>query len=230
VISRYRRLLVPGLTTLSMLVVLVGLGTWQVYRMHWKEAILVQIATAEASYPIPMTPHPVPYTKIAATGHFRFDHVVQFGAEVRDTHDGPTMGFYQIVPLERDGASPILVNRGWVPQMQEIRLDNPNGIVTIVGYVRPSDVTHWFSPADDTLGRRFYTLNPQKIGDVLGMRDLAPFTLVALGQVTAELYPAPAQRLPQPPNNHLSYVITWYGLAVALIVIFGVWVRNALRA
>jgi surfeit locus 1 family protein len=35
--------------------------------------------------------------------------------------------------------------------------------------------------------------------------------------------------LPRPPNNHLSYVITWYGLAAALAVIFAAWVRKALR-
>jgi len=33
--------------------------------------------------------------------------------------------------------------------------------------------------------------------------------------------------LPRPPNNHLQYAITWYGLAAALLVIFTVWVRKA---
>ncbi len=69
--------------------------------------------------------------------------------------------------------------------------------------------------------RQFYTLDPKAIGAALGVPDPAPFTLVALGPSTAETYPAPAQHLPRPPNNHLSYAITWYGLAVALVVIFG---------
>jgi surfeit locus 1 family protein len=217
---------VPGLTTVLMLAVLIGLGTWQIYRMQWKEGILAQIALAEAGPPALMTPHPAPYAKIVVTGHFRFDRVAQFGAEVRDTRAGPTMGFYQIVPLERDSASPILVNRGWVPQKWEMPLDDPNGVATVIGYVRPADMPHWFSPTDDVATRQFFTLDPRKIGSVLGVRDPAPFTLVALGQPMAELYPAPAQHLPQPPNNHLSYAVTWYGLAVALIVIFGVWARK----
>lgn len=216
-----------------MLLVLVGLGTWQVYRLQWKEGILAQIAAAEAAPPIlldPATPAPPPYTKVSATGHFRYDLVVEFGDEVRDTSAGPTMGSYQIVPLERAGAPTILVNRGWVPQKRETPLDDPAGVVTVVGYVRAGETQHWFSPTDDEAARQFYTLDPKAIGAATGVRDPAPFVLMALGPSTAKIYPAPAQHLPRPPNNHLSYVITWYGLAMALVVIFGVWMRKALRS
>jgi surfeit locus 1 family protein len=226
----YRRFLVPGLSTLAMLVVLIGLGTWQVYRLHWKEGILAQIATAEAAPPVPLTPNPAPYTKISVTGQFRFDRAAEFGAEVRDTKSGPTMGTDQIVPLERKGAPAILVDRGWIPQKRETSLDDPSDVVTVSGYIRPGDVPHWFSPTDDTAARQFFTLDPEAIGATIGVPNLAPFTLVALGTSTPESYPAPAEHLPRPPNNHLSYVITWYGLAVALVVIFGVWLRKALRS
>jgi surfeit locus 1 family protein len=230
VTPEYRRLVVPGLSTLVMLTVLLGLGTWQIYRLHWKVGILTRIAVAEAAPPVPLTTNPQPYAKVSVTGRFRFDRVAQFGAEVRDTRVGPTMGFYQIVPLERDGAVPILVNRGWIPQKREIPLDDPAGVVTVTGYVRPGDVPHWFSPTDDQAARQFFTLDPKAIGAALSIPEMAPFTLVALGPSRAEAYPAPAQNLPRPPNNHLSYVITWYGLAFALLVIFGVWLRKAPRS
>ena len=60
------------------------------------------------------------------------------------------------------------------------------------------------------------------------MPDLAPFTLVAMGRPATEAFPAPAENLPRPPNNHLAYVVTWYGLALALIIIFAVWSRKSL--
>lgn len=213
-----------------MLIVLIGLGSWQIYRLRWKEAVLAQIAAAEAAPPEPLTPDPAPYAKIKVTGQFRFARIAQFGAEVRDTRSGPAMGFYQLVPLERDGQPPILIDRGWVPQNRQVPLDDPTGAVTVIGYVRPGDDEHWFSPVADEAARHFYTLNPTTIGAAIGVRDLAPFTVVALGLPAAESYPAPAEHLPRPPNNHLSYVITWYGLAVALVIIFGVWVRKALRS
>jgi len=228
-IQARRRFLVPGVTTLIMLTVLIGLGTWQVYRLHWKEGILARIAAAEAEPPVPLTPDPAPFTKVWVTGQFRFDRTAQFAAEVRDTGTGPTMGSHQIVPLERIGASTLLVDRGWAPEKRPTPLDDPAGVVTVTGYIRPRETQHWFSVADDVADRRFYTLDPKAIGAAVGVADPAPFILVALGEAGAS-YPSPAQYLPRPPNNHLSYIITWYGLAVALIVIFLVWTRKALRA
>ena len=213
-----------------MMVVLVGLGTWQVYRLHWKERILAQIALGEASPPKPLEANPAPYQKVFVVGRFLFDRAAQFGAEVRDTDTGPVMGFYQIVPLQRDGASTIMVNRGWIPQKREVPLEDPTGIVTVTGYVRPPDKAHWFSAADDQVARDFYTLDPTAIGTAVGITDPAPFVLVELGTPFDGAYPAPAEHLPRPPNNHLSYIITWYGLAVSLAVIFMIWLRKAWRS
>lgn len=213
-----------------MLLVLIGLGTWQVYRLHWKERILAAIAAAEAAPPVPLPPNPAPYMKVSVTGRFAFDDAAQYGAEVRDTRAGPTLGFFQVVPLMRQGASTILVERGWIPEKREQPLDDPAGEVTVTGYVRPGDVPHWFSPADDEATRQFFTLNPRRIGAAVGVTNVAPFILIALGPSAAQAYPAPAQHLPRPPNNHLSYAITWYGLAVVLVVMFGIWLRKALRS
>jgi surfeit locus 1 family protein len=229
VTSAHRRFLVPGLSTLIMLAVLIGLGTWQVRRLQWKEAILARIATAEAQPAVRLTQEPAPYTKLSVTGRFRFDLAVLFGAEVRDTRAGPTLGGYQIVPLDRDGAATILVNRGWIPQKRQTPLDDPAGTVTLIGYVRPGETPGWLSAADDAAARQFFTLDPQAIAASLGVVKPAPFILIALGQSTAASFPTPAQHLPWPPNNHLSYVITWYGLAVALIIIFVIWIRKAPR-
>jgi surfeit locus 1 family protein len=228
VIRAYRRFLVPGLSTLVMLAVLVSLGTWQVYRLHWKEGILAQIAAAEATPPVPLTATPARFTKVSATGRLRFDRAIEFGAEVRDTSAGPTMGTYQIVPLERDGAPPVLVDRGWIPQKRPAPLAEPSGTVTVAGYIRPGERASWFSAADDPATRQFFTLDPRAIGVAVNIPDLEPFTLVALGPPAA--YPIPAEHLPRPPNNHLSYVFTWYGLAAALVVVSGAWLRKALRS
>jgi len=226
VTPRGRRFLIPGVTVAVILAILLGLGTWQVYRVQWKTAILARIAAAERAAPVPLGPDPEPYTKVAVTGHFRFDLAVQFGAEVRDTRRGPTMGSCQIVPLERDGAPPILVDRGWVPQLREAALDDPPGQVTVTGYTRPDEKRHWFSPMDDLATRQFYTFDTTAIATAVGLPAPMPFTVIALGPLVEAAYPVPAQYLPKPPNNHLSYAITWYGLALALIVIFFVWARK----
>lgn len=213
-----------------MLAVLVSLGTWQVHRLHWKEGVLAQIAESERAAPTPLARDPAPYSKVSASGRFRFDRIARFGAEVRDTSLGPTLGFYQVVPLDRGDGTTILVNRGWAPQKRQAALDEPVGLVTVTGYVRPGDKPSWFSAADDVPGRQFFTLDPPVIAAALGVANPLPFALVALGPSAPGVFPAPAQHLPEPPNNHLTYAVTWYGLAAALLVIFAVWMRKALRS
>jgi surfeit locus 1 family protein len=212
-----------------MLAVLLGLGTWQVERLHWKQRILAQIATAEAAPPVPLHGEPSPFAKVAATGTLRNDLAAQYGVEVRDTRTGPTIGAYLIEPLERPDGPPVLVERGWVPAERSRPLNQPRGTVTVTGYVHPAEHPGWFSAADDPATRTFYTLDPAAIGAALGLPRVAPFVLVALGPTPPGLWPDPAKHLPRPPNNHLQYALTWYGLAAALAVVFMAWSRKVLR-
>jgi surfeit locus 1 family protein len=241
--GRYRRLIVPGVMTVVMLAVLVGLGIWQIRRLAWKEGILAQIEHAEASPAMPMegatpfgpaiapetpTTGPAAYSKVSVTGRFREDLSALYGAEVRQTPDGVRMGAQLIVPLERPGKPALLVDRGWVPLTRRKPIGMPAGDVTVAGYVRPGDRPGPFSAHDDVAMRRFYTLDPEAIGAALGLQ-VEPFTLVALGDAPPDLFPDPARHMPRPPNDHLSYAITWFGLALALAVIFVVWSAKVMR-
>lgn len=224
-----RRLFWPGLSALIMELALLALGTWQVHRLHWKEAILAEIAHAEAAPPVPLSGDPGPFTKVAVTGRLRSDLAAYYGADVRDTRTGPELGSFQIEPLERPGHRTLLIERGWVPNKRTMPIDEPQGIVTVAGYVHPGDKPGTFSARDDPAARLFYTLDPAAIGAALGLKNVAPFILIALGPPPAALYPEPATHLPRPPNNHFIYAATWYGLAAALVVMFFVWARGIVR-
>lgn len=224
---RLRRLLGPGLIALAMLAMLIALGTWQLHRLAWKQAILARIEAAERAPAVALPAEPSPFEKVRLTGRLRGDRVAWYGAEVRDTRAGPRLGAQLIEPLERAGEPPVLVDRGWVP-LPAPPLPDQGGETSIDGYIHPAERPGLFSAADDPAGRRFYTLEPMAIGAALGLKQVAPFVLVALGPETGAL-PDPAHHLPQPPNNHLGYALTWYGLALALIGVFTAWVRSVLR-
>ncbi|MDN3566750.1 SURF1 family protein [Paeniroseomonas aquatica] len=210
-----RRIWLPVLASLPVLAALLWLGTWQVQRLHWKTDMLDRIAAAEAGPPLPLAGSAAPYTKVVATG--RLDHAREalLGVEVR----GTALGGHLVTPLLRDGAPPLLVDRGWVPLTRDRGLDRPEGEVAITGYIRAADTRDWNSPKDDTAGRRFYVFDPAAIGAALGLPPPAPFGLVALAPpgAPAGLLPAAAASLPRPDNPHLGYAITWYGLAAALV-------------
>ena len=66
-------------------------------------------------------------------------------------------------------------------------------------------------------------------GTFLGHPDLAPFVLVAMGQPPPRGWPQPATSLPRPPNDHLQYALTWFGLAGVLLIQFSYWTYKVLR-
>lgn len=221
-----RRLLLPGLCTLVALAILIGLGTWQVERMHWKHDVLAAIAAAEARPGVELPASPPPFLKVRATGRLLFDLAALYGAEGRDLRSGPVMGAQLLVPLERPGGPAVMVMLGWVPTLPAERTPR---VATVEGYIRPADHAGLFSATDDAPGRRFYTLNPSTIGAALGLGPVAPYVIVALGAPQTG-QPEPASTLPRPSDNHLSYAVTWYGLALGLIGVFLVFARKVLRA
>jgi surfeit locus 1 family protein len=216
-----RGLLLPLLAALPVLLILLGLGSWQVERLHWKTELLARLAAAEAGPAQPLAEPPAAWTKVAVTGRFRHELEALLNLEVRDG----VLGSRLVTPLERPGGPPILVDRGWVPNDRSGAIDRPAGEVRVEGFVHPGEAHGLFSATDDPAGRRCYTFDPPAIAAGLGLPAAAPFGLVAMGPAGRTL-PAPAQHLPQPRNSHLGYAITWYGLAAALV---GVLVALALR-
>lgn len=219
-----RRVLIPVLVMLPVLAVLLGLGTWQVQRLGAKNALLAEIAAGEAApaRPLGATP-PAAWTKVAVTGRFDHEREVLLGLEVR----GPVLGARLVTPLIRDGAPPVLVDRGWVPADKSGVIVRPAGPVTLEAYARPGEMAGMFSATDDPAGRRFYTFDPPLIARSLGLPAPEPFGLVALGAGPG--LPDPARTLPRPTNSHLGYAVTWYGLALSLLGVFAAWLRRRLK-
>ena len=225
--TRARRLLWPGLMTAVMLAGTIALGNWQVGRLEWKTNLLAELGRGEAAPAVTLTDAPAPFTKVRVEGRLRTDLTAFYSTEVRTLRGVPTPGARLVSPMERPGAVPVMVDRGWAPF--ERPPEAAPGVVAIEGYVRPAEKPVRFGAKDDPAARRFYALDPAAIGAALGLPDVAPFTLVALGPAVPGSFPAPVQTLPRPANNHLIYVITWYGLAASLFVIFVVYARKVLR-
>jgi surfeit locus 1 family protein len=216
--TRWRRLAGPLGAAALMLAVLLGLGTWQLHRRAWKHRLLAQIEAAES--------RPPPFTRVVAEGRLRPEAAL-YGTAVRDEGMRPVLGAYRVQVLDRGALPPLLVDLGWVPE-EGTAPPVAAGPARIVGYVRPPDRASWLSAPDDPARRRFFTLDPQAIGASLGAPDPAAFTLVALGSPTPGA-PLPAESLPRPPDNHLQYALTWFGLAAVLVGVTASWVGREWR-
>ena len=107
---------VPTAIALIGVAILIGLGTWQLYRRTWKENLLATIAARMESAPVAppaeiADPSAWAFQPVRVTGRFANDHVDRLYGR---TYDGAA-GVHLLVPLVREGAPPILVDRGFVP-------------------------------------------------------------------------------------------------------------------
>lgn len=235
----WQRLVLPSFLALPVLALLLTLGTWQLQRLEWKGGLLAEIAAAQASPAVPAPAAPAPFANVSATGRFRPGAEALLGLEVR----GTVLGASLIAVLDREGAPPLLVERGWVP-MEGGEVERPEGLVTVTGYARYSDRRSPLAAEDDAARRRFLTFDAPTIAAALGAAEAPPFALTVVragpGRGPSGFGAAPppsrgplpdaASGFPAPHNPHLGYALTWFGLAAAWVAVFGLWARNRLRS
>ncbi len=228
---RWRRLIAPGISAFVCFWLLIGLGVWQLHRLKWKEKILAEIAHAESAPPMPLPAHPRRFEKVVVTGRWIPGKAALYGDEVHDGPVTPVEGGELLQPLRVASGPVVLVDLGWVPARAPVPVAEPAGAASVVGYVRNGEKPGWFAGRDNPAAGLFYTLNPARIGAAMGLREVAPFLLVAMGKPPppGSPLPQPAAHLPRPPNNHYQYALTWFGLALVLVFEFVFFARKRLR-
>lgn len=231
---RSRSLFLPALLTFFALAVLIGLGTWQMQRLYWKEDLVRRVESRIAEPAVPLPPAGWPsldlqeweYRPVEVSGTFRHDletRVYALLTEPKGKLSGP--GYFILTPLET-GEGRVLINRGFVP-LETASFPRPEGLTVVRGLLRGPEDRNMFTPADEPGSRLFYARDPAPISAALGI-PLAPFAIDAVETPPGGLPQAGETRV-NFPNRHLEYALTWYGLAAALLAVFAAFARARLR-
>ena len=239
-----RKLALPFAFALATFVLLCWLAAWQLERLAWKEGLLARIRERATAPPAPLpppadwaalSPDAYDYRHVIARGSF--DHASE-ALVFRGSGDGKPgaagPGYLVLTPLHLAGGGTLIVNRGFVPLAKKNPADRAAGQVAgevqTTGLLRPPEPRNSFTPIDVPAAGEWYTRDPALIAAHFALADAAPFTL------DADAAPAPPGGLPQGgatvldvPNNHLSYAVTWFGLALTLLGVFGVFAAGVVR-
>lgn len=195
--------------SLAVLALFIGLGTWQVQRLHWKEGVLAEIDARIAADPVSLPALPDKardtYLPVVVSGSFG-----EKTLRVLVSTKQAGAGYRLISPLQTDQGA-ILIDRGYI-RVADKMPPLPVGPVTIEGNLHWPDDRSGSTPENDVAGNTWFARDLPQMADTLGTQPI----LV----ITRQMTPAEPGVLPLPvtsegvPNRHLEYAGTWFLLAL----------------
>ncbi|HYM02829.1 MAG TPA: SURF1 family protein [Stellaceae bacterium] len=223
----------PTVFAVAGVVVLLGLGTWQVERLFWKEGLIAarRAAVAAPSVDLPESlaaAKDLEFHRLRATGRFLNDRELYIGATSDDGHPG----YLVVTPLVTASGATLLVERGFIPEAKRDPATRAAGEiageVTVSGLLRlpPTGKPAWFIPDNDTARNYWFYVDIPAMAAAAHLDRVLPFYLDADATPNPGGLPVGGQTRLELPNNHLQYAITWYALAVGLAVVYIVFTRG----
>lgn len=215
------------------LILLCGLGSWQVQRLHWKEGL---IAEAEAAAALP--PQPLPKVLASEAPEFRTTTFICPGlgsaafVELQTVQEGQ-IGVRLVSACRPDASGPtFLIDRGFVADTISAR---PPVTASDVPVQVTAELRHTPPPgpmAAPSSGTHFYARDTPAMARALNVDGpVAAETLYALTSTNPDW---PALQPSAPPaafsNNHFGYALTWFGLAIALLGTYVALLRRRMTA
>lgn len=229
----FRPRLMPTLFTVPGVLILFGLGIWQLQRLHWKEGLIARRDAAVAAAPIPPPP------SLTAARGLEFHHVVAEGVFQNDKElflaaasDNGGSGYQLLTPLAMTDGQTMFVNRGFIPldlkERSKRAAGELSGTQRVVGLLRlaPPEKPSFFLPDNRPDLNLWFWIDLRAMARQDGLADPAPFYIDADKTPNPGGWPKGGITRLDLPNDHLQYAVTWFSLAVALAVIYVLYHRR----
>jgi surfeit locus 1 family protein len=232
-----RPLFWPTVFTVPVVLLLLGLGFWQIERLFWKRELISQRQAAVAAAPI-VAPRSLEETRdlefhpIIDEGVFLHAKEIFLGA----TSEAGRNGYQVLTPLQESGGRIVFVNRGFIPAELKDPAKRSDGqiagAVRVQGLLRlpPAEKPAWFLPDNRADLNYWFWVDLPAMAAADGLDRVAPFYIDADATPNPGGWPKGAVTRLALRNDHLQYAITWFSLAVALIVIYFLYHRRHVRS
>ena len=190
-----------------------ALGTWQLYRLQWKTALISEITFGLDSTPVKYSNTlQKNYQRVVSEGTFNFEEQIY----LYSLNESGKPGYDVITPYKTLKNENVLVNRGWINKNlkgnSEINLNDNK--VKITGLLREIYKGNIFKPNNDIKNNIWFTLDANDLKELTG-KQFSNY-MIFLEKPKNEV-PVPKKVSVDVPNNHLKYAITWYSIAISIL-------------
>ena len=211
--------------------ILIILGSWQVQRLSWKSDLISNYNNNFQQAPITVKElfkdrKNNKYRRTVIYGEYDHANEIQI---IGKTYEG-NAGFHIITPFILENNEIIYINRGWVPKKYSDKKTRKFSLledkVRVVGLVRLPQKKGYFVPENEPENGFWFTIIPEELNRHLNIIGEKEFYIDELNVDEKLKLPMPANGKVQVPNNHLQYAITWYSLALGLLIVYFAWHRQ----
>jgi surfeit locus 1 family protein len=195
------------------ILVFTSLGSWQIIRLNWKNNLIFEIENSLKNPPVELTEITKKnYLKIKTSGSIDFDKQIY----LYNLNDKGTPGFEVINPILIDNEN-YLINRGWIPfekrDSQEINFFDEN---KIIGTLKLQGRKNIFKPENDIEENYWFSLNRDDLAKFTG-KKFSKYIIYLDGNYQL---PIPKKITANISNNHKKYAITWFSLAISILLLY----------
>ena len=187
------------------------LGTWQLYRLQWKQDLINQIDIGLKSTPVQYSPNILKnYQRVTVIGKYIFDNQIY----LYSLNEKGEPGFDVITPFETLNKENVLINRGWIKKELKKKTPEVSDRVNITGILRAANKKNFFTPENDLKRNIWFYINLSDIEYITGKKYNNYIIYLENKKITI---PKPKKITIDLPNNHLKYAITWYSISVSIL-------------
>ena len=192
-----------------------ALGSWQLYRLQWKQDLIAQIKEG-------LNSKPIKYSKTLTNNYQRV--ILEGKYDLKNqiylySLNGKGMpGFDVITPFKTIKSENVLINRGWIKkELKNTSEINSINDEKITGLLREIIKKNIFKPENDIKNNVWFSINLKQIKVITG-KNFSNY--VVFLEDKKKITPMPKKITIDVPNNHLKYAITWYSISISILLYF----------
>ena len=195
------------------ILVFVSLGTWQIIRLNWKNNLIFEIENSLKNPPVELSNiNHENYLRVKTSGEIDFEKQIY----LYNLNENGTPGFEVINPLSVNQKN-YLINRGWIPfEKKGIQEINEFDEKNIVGTLKLQGRKNIFKPNNDIKKNYWFSLDREDIMKFTG-KEFSKYIIYLNGDYK---FPKPKKITANISNNHKKYAITWFSLAISILLLY----------
>jgi surfeit locus 1 family protein len=200
---------------------LLSLGTWQLVRLQWKQELILEIKkSTNQKARVFQSASNKNFQKVKLEGKLLKQNYFIYRLSEKGKY-----GFDLLSILQLDSSNLILIKRGWTRKIDNtMKLNNTEERSVFEGVLYPLKEKGLFTPDNSPKENFLYYFDKQKLEHELNNK-FYPYILVQ-DKKDLKFLNLENKQIVTISNNHLQYAVTWFVLAIGIIIAFWFYKRK----